>query len=366
MDSKRLIAGNEAIAMGAAAAGCTFFTGYPITPQNEIPEWFAKNFPKTGGVFLQSESETGSIQILQGAASTGVRAMTSTSSMGWSLMQEGMSGMVNAEMPCVIVHVQRAGPGGGNIRNAQMDYLSVTRGGGHGGYKNIVLAPTSVQECFDLAQLAFYLADKYRNPVVILSDAITGHIMESVQTKTLEFGPLPEKDWAIKGKGHHPDKKRRGVLIRHGELPEPQRPELTYLSFIQLLDNKFKEITANEQRYEGYDLDDANIVLVAHGSSARTCRKAAEDARSRGFKVGVLQPVTLWPFPVKPFEEKAKQGAKFLVVEDSLGQLVDDVRAAVKWQAEVHLLNMLARHIPTQGGMILPDRVLSEIEKIAG
>ncbi|MFQ5827324.1 MAG: 3-methyl-2-oxobutanoate dehydrogenase subunit beta, partial [Dehalococcoidia bacterium] len=187
-----LVQGNEAVGLGAVAAGCTGFFGYPITPQNEITEWFAREMPKRGGVFVQPQSETGSINMLYGGAATGLRVMTSTSSPGWGLMQEGMSCLANAELPCVVVLVQRAGPGQGTTRTAQTDYLSATRGGGQGGYKTIVLAPASVQENCDLVQLAFHLADKYRNPVVVLTDAVIGQMAEPLETRTLDFGPLPE------------------------------------------------------------------------------------------------------------------------------------------------------------------------------
>ena len=366
MNHRELMSGNEAVAVGAAEAGCSFFTGYPITPQNEITEWFARELPKRGGVFLQSESETGSIQILLGAAVTGVRAMTSTASMGWALMQEGISDMVSADLPCVIVNVQRAGPGGGNIHKAQMDYLTATRGGGHGGYKNIVLAPASVQECCDLTQLAFYLADKYCNPVIVLSDAVIGHMEESVEVKALDFGPVPPKDWALVGKANRKDGQRRGLNISRGSMPEPQNPNMTYLGHMEMLDRKFKAMAAAEVRYDTYQIDDAKLVLVAYGSSARTCRKAVDLTRAKGLKVGLLRPITLWPFPTQPIKEKAKQGVKFLVVEDSLGQLIDDVQLAVEGRAEVHLLGMLARHIPGPGGFIFPNRIVAEIEKLYG
>src|SRR3972149_12276761 len=206
---KLLVRGNEAVGWGALMADCAAFFGYPISPQNETIEWFAREFPKRGKVFVQSQCETGSINMLYGGAATGVRCMTSTSSPGWGLMQETMSHLANAELPCVVVLVQRGGPGQGTTRHAQMDYLSATRCGGPGGYKTIVLAPASVQETHDLMQLAFYLADKYRNLVVVLTEALTGQVSEPLELRTLDFGPLPQQDWAVLGTGQRPDGRPR-------------------------------------------------------------------------------------------------------------------------------------------------------------
>src|SRR3989304_2001658 len=233
---RNLAQGNEAIGWGAVLANCKAFFGYPITPQNEITEWFAREMPKRGGVFVQSQSETGSINMLYGAASTGVRCLTSTSSVGWALMQEGMSHLANAQLPCVIVLVQRGGPGTGTTRHAQMDYLSATRGGGNGGYKNIVLAPNSVQECHDLIQMAFHLADKYRNPVVLLSDGLLGQLMEPLELRALDFGPLPPKDWAVVGLGEHPDGCRRAVASNAGLVY--LEVHQTYLDLLEHLSRK--------------------------------------------------------------------------------------------------------------------------------
>jgi len=358
MGEKIFVEGNEAIGWGAIAAGCLHFFGYPITPQNEIIEFFARELPKRGGCFVQSEAEFASIALVYGGASTGVRAMTSTASPGWSLMQEGISCMVNAELPCVIVNVQRGGPGQGTVTHSQMDYLSATRGGGHGGYKTTVLAPHSVQECYDLMQLAFYLADKYRNPVVVLSDGVLGRMMESMELRTLEFGPLPEKDWAVKGSAQ-----RGGVggaiICAQGTTDWPP-----YVTVLERYAKKWDQMRDNEVRYEAYRADDAALLLVAFGYVARSCKEAVNMARSRGLKVGLLRPITLWPFPYEVIRKRAVDGVKFLVVEDNLGQMVDDVRLAVEGKAEVHFLGVLARHVPTSLGMIMPDRVLEEVERL--
>ncbi|MDH5695403.1 MAG: 3-methyl-2-oxobutanoate dehydrogenase subunit VorB [Dehalococcoidia bacterium] len=360
MGERMFIEGNVAIGWGAAKADCQAFFGYPITPQNEITEWFAREFPKMGRIFVQSQSELGSINILYGAAAAGVRAMTSTSSPGWSLMQETVSDMANAELPCVIVHVQRAGPGGGPIRHAQQDYLQCTRGGGHGDYRNIVLAPASSQECCDLVQLAFYLADKYRNPVIVMSDAIIGRLRETVEVKKIEFGPVPDKEWAARGKGRHKDGKRR--VVDHCADLFGRDPN--YRTFLQRLDQKVGQMQESELQYESYKTDDAELILVAYGYTARVSKEAVNMARAEGIRAGLIRPIAIWPFPYKVIGDKARQGCKFLVVEDCLGQMVEDVRFAVEGCADVHLVSILDRHIPTDGGMILPDKVFDKIRQI--
>lgn len=356
-----LAIGNEAIGWGALMAGCEAFFGYPITPQNEIIEWFAHEFPKRGKVFLQAPSEVSAINLVFGAAACGVRVMTSTSSPGWGLLQEGISHLVNAQLPCVIVLVQRGGPGQGTTRHAQMDYLSATRGGGQGGYKNIVLAPASVQECHDLTQLAFYLADKYLNPVIVLSDAVIGLTMELLEVRQWDFGPLPEKDWAIRGKGKQSDKMRRFVGCIRGLLPWP--PYLDFLSLLKDLNKKYEQM-AEEVRFETGEIEDAQIILVAYGYTARVCRQAVKLARAQGIKAGWLRPITLWPFPYKPIKEKALEGCQFLVVEDSLGQMIEDVKLAVEGRAPIHFLGVLDRHLPTEMGLIFPEKVLEKIKEV--
>lgn len=356
MGERILASGNEAVGWGAVNAGCTHFFGYPITPQNEVPAWFAREMPKRGGVFVQSQSETGSIGLVMGGAAAGARVMTSTSSPGWSLMLEGMSHMAMAELPAVIVDVQRGGPGQGTMRHAQMDYLSVTRGS-HGGYKNIVLAPASVQEIHDLMQLAFHLADKYRNPVIVLSDGILGQMLEPFESRSLSFEPLPEKDWAV-GPG------RKGGEYRQVHSAWGMVYPGVYLPQIEKLGKKYRQMEENEVRYELYQDEDADLLLVAFGYMSRVCREAINMARSEGLKVGLVRPITLWPFPYSVIKEKAAKGVRFLVAEDNLGQMVDDVRLAVAERAPIHFLGISARHLPSDLGIILPDRVLEEVRKI--
>jgi 2-oxoglutarate ferredoxin oxidoreductase subunit alpha len=360
---RMLVQGNEAVGWGALSAGCDAFFGYPITPQNEIPEWFSREFPKRGKIFVQSQSEVGSIMMVYGGAAAGFRVMTSTSSPGWALMQEGMSHLAAAELPCIIVLVQRGGPGQGSIRHAQMDYLCTTRGG-TGGYKNIILAPASVQETHDLVQLAFYLADKYRNPVIVLSDGILGLIRESVEMKTIDFGPLPEKDWAVRGRERQKDKGFRFVHSGVGTAAILVLGYPNYISWLEHMDEKYEEMES-ELKYESYQAEDAELLLVAYGYPARVCKEAINMARAEGLKVGLLRPITLWPFPSQVLKDKVDLGCKFLVVEDSLGQMVEDVRNAVQERSKVHFLGMLSRHLPTDGGMILPSRVLEKIRRLS-
>jgi 2-oxoglutarate ferredoxin oxidoreductase subunit alpha len=356
MTERIFVEGNEAVGWGALNAGCDCYFGYPISPQNEIPEFFAREMPQRNRVFVQAQSETGTIGMLYGAAAIGVRAMTSTSSPGWGLMQEGMSNLSGARLPCVIVLVQRVGPAVQNLQHAQMDYNSVTRGGGGGGYKNIVLAPASVQETHDLVQLAFYLADKYRHPVIVLTDALMGHIFETLELKTLDFGPLPDKDdWALRVRGQRKNGK-------HIVAPAKGMIE-GYIDYLRDLRQTYQNMES-ELRYEGHKLDDAELVLVAYGYCARVCEEAVNAARDQGLKAGLLRPITLWPFPYQGIRDKASQGCKFLVVEDSLGQMVDDVRMGTEGKADVSLVDVTYRHILSEDGMIMPGRVLEEIRRL--
>jgi len=362
MGERLFASGSEAVGMGAVDSGCEAYFGYPLTPQNEIIEWMAREFPRMGKVFVQAPSEIGAINMVYGAASTGVRVMTSTSSPGWCLMMETFSDGINAELPFVVNQVARGGPGEGTTRHSQMDYMTATCGGGNGGCRNIALAPFSVQETYDFVQLAFYLADKYRSPLVILSEAIINQTREPLERHVLDFGPLPEKDWAIKNKAFYKDGKSRRIEPGQGFARLPPFPN--YLSFISHLDKKLKAMAESEVRYETYSLDDAELILVAYGYVARVCLEALRIGRSRGMKVGLIRPISIWPFPYHPIREKALQGCKFLVVEDSLGQLIQDVKMGVEGHVEVHLLSMLARHDPYEIGMIFPGSVLREIEKL--
>jgi len=361
---KVFVEANEAVGLGAVAAGCHAFFGYPITPQNETIEWFAREFPERGGVFVQSQSEVGAINMVYGAAATGRRVITSTSGPGWGLMQEGLANLCSAELPCVIVLVQRGGtPGAPSVQHAQADYLSVTRGGGGGGYRNIVLAPASVQDTYDLVQLAFYLADKYRNPVVVLSDSLIGHLMEPLELRKLELDPLSEKNWAASGKGQHGDGKRRYVTF--AQVVQGREPYPTMLSFARHWHNKVQAMK-DEIRYQTYRVEDCDLAIVAYGYTSRVSKEAVNLARGQGLKVGLIRPITLWPFPGTTISEAVASGVtKFLVVEDNVGgQMIEDVEAATCAKAEVHHLGLLARHLPTPAGIILPDRVLDEVRKL--
>jgi len=364
MTERTLVQGNEAVGWGALNAGCDAFFGYPITPQNSVIEWFAREFPPRGKVFLQTPSEASAIMMVLGGAATGKRVMTSTSGPGWALMQEGMSHLAGCDVPAVIVVTQRGGPGQGSVRHAQMDYLSATRGGGNGGYKNIVLAPASVQEVHDLVQLAFNLGDKYCTPVVILSDALVGLISETVELKKFESGPLPEKNWAVRGRAHHPEKVMRRMVhssVFAGKLLEGIT---SYSGWLAHAKEKYDQISAAEVRYEDYRSGDADLVIVAYGYVSRVCKEAVHRARADGLKVGLIRPITLWPFPSRPIRENAERGCRILVVEDSLGQMIDDVKAAVLDETEVHFVGALSRHAPDDSGMILPRTVLHEIRRI--
>lgn len=356
MSEKHLVTSNEAIGYGAIYAGCRHYFGYPITPQNEVTEFFSREMPKIGGVFVQSESESSSICLVLGASAAGVRALTSTSSPGFSLMQEGLSSMSTVGLPGVVVDVQRGGPSMGTTQTAQMDYTQATRGGGHGGYRTIVLAPSSAQETFDLVQLAFYLADKYRTVVIVLSDGLLGQMREPVEFKTLDFGPLPAKNWALSGIDDHGGKKN--YLSTGGPVIHP-----SYRAFLQKLRDLYQEIEGNEVRYETHMLDDAQLVLVAFGSSSRVALEACQMAREEGLPVGVIRPISLWPFPSAIIKECARKGMKFISVEDNMGQMIEDIRLAAGETAQISLVGVFHRHNPGNGGIIYPETVLEEVRK---
>ncbi|MHB0912185.1 MAG: 3-methyl-2-oxobutanoate dehydrogenase subunit VorB [Armatimonadota bacterium] len=334
--------GNEAIVHGAIAAGCRAFFGYPITPQNEVPEYMAKYMPGVGGAFVQAESEVAAINMVYGAACTGVRAMTSSSSPGISLKLEGISYLAGAQLPCVIANVQRGGPGLGNIAPAQSDYFQATKGGGHGDYRLLVVAPWSVQEMFEHTALAFELADRYRNPAMILSDAIVGQMLEPVTISAVSE-TAPAKPWATTGAKGRERNFVTSLFIVPEDLERVNRE----------LQAKYAE-ARREIRYEEYDTDDAELVLVAYGSSARICRTAMKLAREQGKKVGLFRPITLYPFPSERLAELA-EGRRFLVVEMSAGQMVEDVRLAVCGRAEVGFYGRLGGMVPS------PEEILEQM-----
>ena len=346
MSKKILMTGNEAIAEGAIQAGCRFYAGYPITPQNELIAYMAGRLPEAGGIFIQSESELGAINMVFGASAAGVRAMTSSSSPGISLKQEGISYIAGAELPAVIVNVMRGGPGLGNIWPAQSDYFQATRSGGHGDYHSIVLAPSCVQEAYELMFLAFDLADKYRTPTIILGDGMLGQMMEPLKIKNQKSKIKNyKKPWALTGcNGRRPNIIKSFYMVE-GDLEK----------FNLTLQTKYKIIRQKEERYESLFLDDAEFILVAYGSMARIAKSAVNKLRSKGKKIGLIRPITLWPFPKKIFErtnEQTSKRATFLVIEMSYGQMIEDVKLAVNGKARVEFLGRSGGGIPTEEDII--------------
>ncbi|MFH1398226.1 MAG: 3-methyl-2-oxobutanoate dehydrogenase subunit VorB [Candidatus Omnitrophota bacterium] len=346
MNNKILMSGNEAFGEGAIQAGCQFYAGYPITPQNELIAYMARHMPERNKVFIQAESELAAINMVFGASAAGMRAMTSSSSPGISLKQEGISYMAGSELPGVIVNVMRGGPGLGNISPSQSDYFQATRGGGHGDYHSIVVAPASVQEAYDFMGLAFDLADKYRNTVIILGDGILGQMMEplSINPTPDTRHPTPVKSWALTGcKGRKPN------IIRSLYLGEGVLEALNVS-----LQKKYQLIQQEEERYEGLFLNDAEIILVAYGTMFRISKTVVNNLRKKGKKIGLIRPITLWPFPSKVFSEyqdirtPRHKDTKFLVVEMSCGQMVDDVRLAVNGKYPVEFLGRAGGGVPTE------------------
>lgn len=337
MTERVLITGNEAVGAGAMRAGCDCYYGYPITPQNELTAYMATNMPAQDRVFIQAESEIAAISMVFGSVAAGKRAMTSSSSPGISLKQEGISFMAGAELPAVIVNIQRGGPGLGNIAPAQSDYFQAVKGGGHGDYRLIVLAPNSVQEMHDLTMLAFELADKYRNPVLILADGRLGQMMEPLQLDAIKPSVPPAKNWAVDGaRGRKPNMIRSLYLV-DGEL------EALNLK----LQKKFDRITQHEIRFEERNTDDCDILLIAYGTSARIAKGAIEKARAIGIKAGLLRPISLWPFPTERIEELSRKADMLLVVEMSSGQMLEDVKIAVNGQKPVYFEGRMGGGVPT-------------------
>ncbi len=333
---KQLMSGNAALGEAAVLSGCTCYFGYPITPQNELTEYMAKRMCEVGGVFIQSESEIAAINMVFGASVAGARAMTSSSSPGISLKQEGISYLAADELPAVIVNMVRGGPGMGNISPAQSDYFQATRGGGHGDYRTIVLAPGSVQELTTVVPLAFDLADKYRNPVLILGDGMLGQMMEPVDFDDLVRPPDYEKDYMLTGAKDRPARKVHS-LIFDTKLQEEHNWKLQ---------RKFQLMEQNEVRYETYLIDDAEMIVVAYGIGARIAKGAIKRLRQDNLKVGMIRPITLWPFPAKALREMAKTVGDFFVFEMSTGQMVEDVRLALEGSAQIHLYGRPGGVIP--------------------
>lgn len=351
MGNKVLMKGNEALAEAAIRAGCRHFFGYPITPQTEVSAYMAKKMPKIGGTFLQAESEVAAINMVYGAGGAGVRVMTSSSSPGISLKQEGISYIAGADVPCVIVNIVRGGPGLGGIQPAQSDYFQATKGGGHGDYHLVVLAPSSIQEMVDLTSDAFDIGDRYRCPVMIIGDGMLGQMMEPVEFKDVDLSSLPEKPWATTGTGM----KRKKNIINSLFLEASELEDL-----VRQREEKYKEIEKNELRYEAVDVEDADIVLVAYGTTSRIAKTAMAMAKKKGYKVGIIRPITLWPFPFEAFEKALNRRKSFLTVEMSMGQMVEDVKLAVNGRGDVHFFGRTGGVVPT------PNEILEKIEEIGG
>lgn len=349
MSDKVLMKGNEAIAEAAIIAGCRHYFGYPITPQTEIAAYMAKRMPKIGGTFLQAESEIAAINMVYGVSSTGHRVMTSSSSPGVSLKGEGLSYMAGSDLPALVVNVQRGGPGLGGIQPSQSDYFQATKGGAHGDFHMIVLAPSSVQEMADLTVKGFELADKYRMTAMILADGTMGQMMEPVSL-SYDTKPMPEKPWATTGtKMARP----HNIINSLSLVPE----ELERFNFARY--DRYKLVEENEVLYEEYMMEDAEICIAAFGIAARVSKNAITEARKQGIKVGMIRPITLWPFPTAPFKKAAEKVRQFISVELSMGQMIEDVRLATGCKAPVTLCNRAGGMIPS------PDMVLAAIKDAA-
>jgi len=333
--------GNEAIAEAAVRAGCRFFFGYPITPQNEIPEYMSMRLPQVGGCFLQSESELAAINMVYGAAGAGARVMTSSSSPGISLKQEGITYMVGAQLPAVIINVSRGGPGLGSIQPAQSDYFQSTRGGGNGDYRTVVLAPNTIQEAVDHTQMAFDIADKYRNPVLVLADGMIGQMMEPIEWKEYKPAYTAEKEWATTGhKGKRPHNIVNSLFIDAAGCHEHNLE----------LDKKYKAMEENEKRWQEVDTEDAEVLFVAYGTPSRIALSAAELLKADGIKAGLFRPITLWPYPMMELREAImRPSVKAVVcVEMSMGQMIEDVRYAALDKKPVSFCGKAGGVIPTQ------------------
>ena len=347
MADKVLMKGNEAIAEAAIKAGCRHYFGYPITPQTEVAAYMAKRMPKIGGTFLQAESEIAAINMVYGVASAGLRVMTSSSSPGISLKGEGISYLAGADLPALVVNVQRGGPGLGGIQPSQSDYFQSTRGGGHGDYHMIGLAPSSVQEMAELTVKAFELADKYRMTAMVLADGTMGQMMEPVDLN-FDVTPPPAKPWATTGT----EMKRKHNIINSLSLVPEELEKLNIARF-----ERYEQVKQNETLYEEYMMDDAEIAIAAFGIAARVSKNAVNEARKMGIKAGLIRPITLWPFPDAPFKKAATHVKQFISVELNMGQMIEDVRLASECKVPVTLCNRVGGMIPS------PEQVLDAIVK---
>jgi len=333
---RQLCKGNVAVIKGAILAGCRAYYGYPITPASEIAESAALLLPQVGGTFLQAESEVAAINMVYGASSAGMRVMTGSSSPGVSLMQEGISYLAGSELPCVIVDVMRGGPGLGNIAPEQSDYFAMVKGGGHGNYRNLVLAPASVQEMAELTMLAFDLADKYRNPAIVLCDGFVGQMVEPLELEDRE-SLLPEKPWAVKGTKETRKNLITSIFLEADELEAHQLQ----------MEAKYERARREEPRFELYHADDAEILLVGYGIVSRVLRSAVEKARREGLRVGLFRPITLWPYPAKALATAANRAQRVLVVELSNGQMLEDVRLSLNGKVPVEFYSRVGGNVPS-------------------
>lgn len=351
--AKQLLKGNEAIAEAAIMAGCRYFFGYPITPQNQIPEYMSRRMPQVDGCFLQAESEIAAINMVYGAAGSGARVMTSSSSPGISLKQEGISYIAGAELPCVIVNIMRGGPGLGGIQPAQSDYFQATRGGGHGDYRTVVLAPASVQEAVELTMEGFDIADEYRIPVLLLGDGMLGQMMEPVEFGTYKPRAKIEKPWATNG-----TKNKRKPNIINSLYIDPEDLEEVNLRLFE----RYDRIKQNEMKYETYNTIDCEILIAAYGTTARIIRSVISMAEKEGIKIGLIRPITLWPYPYEILHELASQKSvkHVLSVELSGGQMVDDVKIGVNGIKPVSFFGRT-------GGMVpMPEDILEFVKALKG
>ena len=346
---KVLMKGNEALAEAAIRAGCRHFFGYPITPQTELAAYMSKRMPKVNGTYLQAESEVAAVNMVLGAAAAGARAMTSSSSPGISLKSEGISYMAGSDLPALIINVQRGGPGLGGIQPSQADYWQATKATGHGDFQILVFAPSTVQEMVDLVSDAFDAADRWRMPAMILADGMLGQMMEPVSLPEEGRAQLVDKPWAACG---HGDSRPHNVINSLYLTPD-KLEELVMTRY-----HRYQLVKEQEQRAEEYLCEDADLVIVAYGASARVARSAVNKAREQGYKVGLIRPITLWPFPVQALKKAGATAKSFLVVEMSMGQMVDDVRLAIDCQVPVHFYGRTGGMIPT------PNQVLEDVERI--
>lgn len=349
MSKKMLMKGNEVIAESAIRAGCRFYFGYPITPQSEISHYMAKKMPETGGTFVQAESEVAAINMVYGAASAGARVMTTSSSPGISLKQEGLSYIAGAELPAVVVNIVRCGPGLGGILPAQCDYFQAVKGGGHGDYRLVVFAPNSIQELYELTVEAFNVADKYRVTCMIMGDGTLGQMMEVVKFREEENIRNVEKDWAVKGTGM-----KRDHNVITSIYIDPEEFERVNLG----LQRKYERIKQNETKAEIFNCDGADIIIAAYGTVARIVKNVIKLAKKEGIKVGLIRPVTLWPFPEKAFNKYAETPSAFLTVELSAGQMIEDVKLALNGKNRVYFHGRMGGMLPTQ------KEILDKIKEI--